>query len=347
MSKAYQPGERTVCTRPFEWFEVHPGGEVFLCCPAWLPRPVGNLLEEPAPEIWNGPRARELRKAVLNGTFHNCSRRRCPRLATGTGPVQSLAGVPRGPVGTALRQGESVLDYGPRVLNLCFDRSCNLACPTCRVAPYLAGGEEGARAARILETLRAEVFPGAAAIVLSGTGDPFASPLYRDLLRSVRAEDFPALERIELHTNGLLWDAAMWRSMEAVHPYVRAAEISVDAATSETYAAIRKGGDFPRLLRNLSYVASLPLDLKLSFVVQADNFREMPAFAELARRFGAAVYFSRLVNWGTFSREEFGRRAVHRLGHPEHGEFLAVLRRVASLSHVDPGNLLPLVAGGS
>ena len=38
----------------------------------------------------------------------------------------------------------------------------------------------------------------------------------------------------------------------------------------------------------------------------------MPDFLRLAQRIGAdEVYFSQLVNWGTFSVEEYARRAVH------------------------------------
>jgi len=31
-----------------------------------------------------------------------------------------------------LASGAPHLPFGPRRLNLCFDRSCNLACPSCR-----------------------------------------------------------------------------------------------------------------------------------------------------------------------------------------------------------------------
>ena len=31
------------CRAPFENLETAPGGDVFFCCPAWLPKPIGNL----------------------------------------------------------------------------------------------------------------------------------------------------------------------------------------------------------------------------------------------------------------------------------------------------------------
>ena len=41
------------CSRPFSLFEMHENGSVFLCCPTWLPGPVGNLNTQDAREIWN------------------------------------------------------------------------------------------------------------------------------------------------------------------------------------------------------------------------------------------------------------------------------------------------------
>ncbi len=77
-------------------------------------------------------------------------------------------------------------------------------------------------------------------------------------------------------------------------------------------------------------------------MAQRNNYREMPQFVDLARRLGGRVYFSQLVNWGTFSRQEFQRRAVHLPGHPEHSDFLACLKRVAAVPGVDLGNLADL-----
>lgn len=130
--------------------------------------------------------------------------------------------------------------------------------------------------------------------------------------------------------------------MQAAQPFVRTAEISVDAASAATYA-LNRGGDYEQLLANLSFLARLPIAITLSFVVQQNNYREMQAFVNLAQGFGFAVYFSQLVNWGTFRREEFRRRAVHLSQHPEYGHFCSLLQQVADLPGVDIGNLRPVV----
>ncbi|TYO99234.1 iron-sulfur cluster protein [Geothermobacter ehrlichii] len=328
-----------ICTRPFEWFEIHPDGSVFLCCPAWLKRPAGNLLQQPVEGIWNGPVAIELRKSILNGSFHNCSARRCPHLKRASGVLRPLTALPPGPVQEALAAGESRLTYPPPRLNLCFDRACNLACPSCRSGRHRPDTAERRQVARILDLVREQLLPTAVDVTLSGFGEPFAAPGYRTLLHQIDRQACPRLERLFLHSNGQLFTPENWRALPNLHPLLAGVEISVDAATAGTYAVNRPGGDFDRLLRNLAFIAGLGVPLKLSMVVQANNFREMSDLAGLARRLGARCYFSALVNWGTFSRREYARRAVHLPGHPEHQAFLRLLDTLRALPHVDLGNL--------
>lgn len=331
-----------ICSQPFEWCEIREDGRVFLCCPSWLKMPIGNLLQQPLAEIWNGTEARRIRTSVLDGSLQYCNPRRCPRRANCTAPVQALAAVTDAEVAAALRGRKTRLPYGPKKLNLCYDRSCNLSCPSCRREPWAPDAAAGELVQKITRRLRQEVAASAEVLILSGSGDPFASPAYRELLQAVNPVDFPRLQRIELHSNGQLWTPELWQSLAVIHPYVRAAEISVDAASAATYRQNR-GADFDRLLENLAFIASLPLAVKLSCVVQANNFRELPAFAALAAALGFSAYCSQLVNWGTFSRAEFAERGVHLPGHPDHGEFKGVLRELALLPHVDLGNLRPLV----
>ena len=336
------PDRQLICTRPFEWCEIHPDGSVFLCCPAWLKRPAGNLLQQPIGEIWNGPVARELRKSVLNGSFHNCSRNRCPHLFNKTAPVQELTSVSDETVRAAITSQRFRLDHPPRHLNLCFDRSCNLACPSCHA--QVPGAEKGSqfRAQQISTILQEQLLPGVRTLTLSGYGDPFGSPIYLRQLRLLNRVDYPELREVRLHTNGQLLTDTMWDSLPGLQPLVSEIEISLDAASEQTYNLNRPGGSFPTLLDNLAFLCELPVSRTLSMVVQQNNWREIPLLLELGRNYRAKIYLSRLVNWGTFSREEYRQRAVHLPGHPEHRELVGLLRSLSRQEGIDLGNLRPL-----
>ncbi len=46
----------------------------------------------------------------------------------------------------------------------------------------------------------------------------------------------------------------------------------------------------------------------------------------LGQTFGFDIYFTSLVNWGTFSEKEFRRRAIHLPEHPKHNELNELLQ---------------------
>ena len=121
--------------------------------------------------------------------------------------------------------------------------------------------------------------------------------------------------------------------------------VSVDAATRATYELVRRGGSFDRLWKNLLFLGKMRAEkridlLRLDFVIQALNFREMPEFVDLAKSIGAdGVHFLMLRNWGTYAREDYARLNVGSTLHPEHGAFRETLSdpRLSS-SFVDFGN---------
>lgn len=334
------PEQQMICTRPFEWFEVHPDGSVFLCCPAWLKRPIGNLLTQPVEDIWNGPVAREIRKSILNGSFHNCRRSRCPYLTEQMPPVCRIGKIADEQLKSEIKAKKSLLNRHPSQLNLCFDHSCNLACPSCRKQKLQAQAGDLQRAEQISAILTEQLIPHARQITLSGFGDPFGSPTYLSLLKQLNRCNYPQLQQLRLHTNGQLLTEQLWQNMPELQPLVSEIEISIDAATEQTYRLNRPGGDFMQLLRNLAFLNLTGCKLTLSMVVQQNNWREIPLLLKLCQEHNATLYLSQLVNWGTFCREEFKQRAIHLPKHTEHSEFMALLQEISALDRVKLGNLL-------
>jgi hypothetical protein len=344
--------ERLFCSKPFRWLEVqrYPlRGTVYLCCPAWLPRPVGNLLVQSVQEAWNGPDAQALRASILDGSFRYCTHH-CPFLHTRSGPVQRVEEIDDPELLDIIAEERVVLPHSPRWINAAFDRSCNLSCPSCRKEHVVEVDGEAD-----IEALQGQLDGGGLAdaevLYITGSGDAFGSPYFRSWLQRLRPSAMPRLKTLHLHTNAQLWTSHLWEKIpREVRALVRSTEISIDAAEPATYALNRRGGSWDRLMENLAFIATLraqgPLEyLKLHMVVQENNFDQMPAFVELGRQFGAdRVYFSHLADWKTFSPDELQHRAIHRPEHPRHSELLDLLRDERLCQpQVDLGNLCGLL----
>jgi hypothetical protein len=339
------------CTKPFRWLDVSlfpQRGSTYLCCPTWLPLSTGRFADDSMDEVWNGRNAQRIRASIHDGSFQFCTSS-CPFLGSATGPVVRRSEIEDAEIAQIIESRATVMARGPVVVNAAFDRSCNLSCPTCRTERIVEtdGADE---VHRLQERIEEQALSSAKILYITGSGDAFGSPHFNRWLRHLNPADLETLEAIHLHTNALLWSDKMWRQIpERVRRLIRSCEISIDAATPETYARNRRGGRLETLLDNarlikrerdtghLEYV-------KIHMVVQSNNFTEIPAFVALGERFSAdRIYFSRVANWGTFSRAEFRSRAVHRPEHPGHHRLLDVLADPALEDpRVDLGNLSAL-----
>ncbi len=119
-------------------------------------------------------------------------------------------------------------------------------------------------------------------LVIAGNGDPFASKIYRDLIRYLHK--LRKQPKLILRTNGLLLNVKNWQMlMSEVELPLYKLEISIDAATKDTYEKLRRGAKFEILMKNLSFIKQLHDEGKIArlsaiFVVQKDNYQEIPVF---------------------------------------------------------------------
>jgi len=331
--------ERLFCAQPFERFEVLGGGgergEVFFCCQNWIKKSIGNMTDKTVQELWNGKAARDIRRSILDGSFKYCRADLCPYLQRVDGPVQRVEDVKDERLLEIIRKELTIVPFGPKDIICCFDQSCNLSCPSCRTHIIMETAHKKA-ILDIQKRLEDEALADARLLYITGSGDPFGSPYFRQWLQTMKRSSMPKLERIHLHTNALLWRERIWDSIpQETRALIKAATISIDAATPETYAVNRRGGDFHTLLQRLDFIAGLraggPLEyLEIHMTVQANNYKEMPQFVELGRRYHCdRVTFHQLLDWGTFSPQEFASRAVQNPEHPEHVAFLSMLSHPA------------------
>ena len=322
------------CGKPFEWFEVHPHGHVTMCCYNWLPVNIGQIgRNEGIDDVFNSEIAQEVRKSILDGSFRYCDHNLCPFIQGDDLPdVNDLEGERKRIV------EEQIIDgLKPNFYNLCYDESCNLSCPSCRINKILftKGPQYNRRKViqdRIIKDLFETYHERDCTVSITGSGDSFGSKLFRDLLFSVDGKNFPNM-KINLQTNGVMFTEKYWDKMHKIHNNINTVLVSFDAANADTYSYTRRDGDWNQLQSNMPFVCGLRKsgkikELRCDFVVQQRNYKEMPDFIDmcLSYDFVDEIYFSQIVNWGTFSDDEFKQHAIHQEDHSEHSQFLEILQ---------------------
>jgi molybdenum cofactor biosynthesis enzyme MoaA len=302
------------CQAPHRYLIVDWAGECFLCaCEVWLPVSVGRIEDfQELRDIWNSTRARALQHDIDTGQFTWCAIDMC-----------------------GIRNHDIL--YSRHVISINIDRSCNLRCPSCRSEKimYTQGPELdlGLQRARHLVGML-ERFEEPCHVIMSGNGDVLASNIMRPIVHEYQPRP---QQTFRIFTNGLLMKKQLERSR--LLPAVTEFQISIDAGTAETYERVRLGGRWHTLLENFEFLHPIAqqnrADVWLMFVLQAANWRDLFAFADLAGKYGWTANITKLVDWGTW-REHDQHDVIGNADHPEHDLALAELAKLhqAGYNHV-------------
>lgn len=323
-----------ICTKPFEWFEAAEnwsGYPVHLCCSGWLPKPAGDLAKQSQEEIWHSEDAIKIRKSVLDGTFKYCKREFCPHLSNVSGPVKYVNDDELASYQAKIEKK----DFFPKHLNCSYDKSCNLSCPSCRTELIMAKGDRKVEIEKIGTGLFEAFGSTLDTVYITGSGDPFASKHFLNILTGGGdlLRRFPQLN-LHLHTNAQLFTSDIWNKIRRSKDKIDILEVSIDGASKDTYEVNRKPGKWETLIENMNFISSLKKagsirELKISFVVQKNNYKEIIDFIKLGKAWGVdTIYFSTLNNWFTQSNASYLRRAIHKESHPEHRFLLKELKRI-------------------
>ena len=135
----------------------------------------------------------------LEGDYKYCNATKCPLLASKTLPLSDTIKDER--LQTIIDGNLTELSYTPVVLNLCYDRSCNLSCPSCRPEIITAKGEEYQLNLKLQNELLNSGLNDTELLIVTGSGDPFGSRLYKELLASLDSSTYPRLT-VKLMTGG-------------------------------------------------------------------------------------------------------------------------------------------------
>lgn len=173
-------------------------------------------------------------------------------------------------------------DY-PVQLDIELNVSCNLKCPMCTWSAEVTYGQ-GKRSWMDFEfyqhVITEGVRLGLRAVNLNYVNEPL---IRRDLPQFVKFAREAGVVEVMFNTNGLLLTDELAR--ELITAGLTKLSFSVDAFSPETYAKMRVGGDYQKLVRIIHRFleirremgARLPL-LKLTFLKTAENVHELDAF---------------------------------------------------------------------
>ncbi len=226
--------------------------------------------------------------------------------------------------------------------------ACNLSCPMCPAGSTRHSFPNFIKGRRLAEELyqkalrEAESF-NLPSIRLGMTGEPL---LIDDIHQWVAEAKAAKIIDISLITNGQLLDEGLIPKL--IKSGLVRLMVSIDAATAETYARSRPGGDWQRLMSNLEAFIKiraelgrgLPL-LRLSFVEMNFNYLEKELFVE---KFGPLADYLSIQRYQNifkqadtdFAPPKAEKKAPAKVENP--GQCLEPLTRLALLAD---GSLFP------
>jgi Fe-coproporphyrin III synthase len=116
-------------------------------------------------------------------------------------------------------------------------------------------------------------------VVLLSGGEPLLNPEWAPIAELLRANG----QKVWLLTSGLALAKHARRAAERFD----AITVSLDGTDSETYAAIRGLDAFDKVCQGIRAAAGNRVPLGIRVTLQRANFRQLPAFCDLARKLGS------------------------------------------------------------
>lgn len=185
----------------------------------------------------------------------------------------------------------------PSVLEIESSTRCNINPPCVMCYPRIfdkrgfAGDIDEAAFSRLIPYLK-----GFRTISLHGVGEPLLGRKLAVILDHIDRER----TWVQFNSNGLLLTED--RSRELVRKGLKMIDISLDAATPETYRKVRRS-DLGLVVRNIERLSEIKRELrarhpviKLNMTLMKENAGEIAAFVGLAGRLGAEIVHLGLLN---------------------------------------------------
>lgn len=304
----------TVCMAPFSEIEIDEDGNVNCCCVQYTNGYFfGNIYEQTFDEIWNGKKAKEFRQNLIDNKYTHCNRGICNfgRLAP-TNNKKSLDA-----------------DY-PKFVTIAYDRTCNLKCITCRDSIIRESKFSSQEIEENIEKYYLPICKNAEELVLNSIGECLISKHSRTLIKKA-SEKYPNL-KFNIMTNGLVCNEIVLKNL-GLYGKLSTIQVSIHAATKETYDKITRTSNFKYVMKNLKWLSEEKKKGKIptviiNFVVNSLNYKEMPDFVQLAKDLDITASFWELQKWSgnTEMLKNYENYAVFNRKHPQFQDLLEILK---------------------
>lgn len=327
-----------VCLSPFVSLSVCIDGKVRLCgCAEWMPMTIGNLFVDSLTDMLASERARRIRTSIADGSYRYCNERSCGIINN-----NGLNDIDNVPDHVKKSLSDPAVFSMPNEIIIAGDLTCNLSCPSCRTGIIKNDKESLHYYQKMGQKIRSNLFsqPSTAPIrvMLSTSGELFASPFLLEMVNGISVDDFPNLSLV-IQTNGLL-APSRWNRLGSMRDRVSSVVVTVDAARAETYETLRRGGLWKDLTYALNWLSQhkqqTGIEYAIRMIVQRSNYQEMEEFWHMGQSLQVDhVEYGRLLNWDTFKttdgKDFYVEHDVFNPSHPEYQSATEMLEKVRKL----------------
>jgi len=334
------------CTNPFKYIDIQTNG-MYVCCPAW--NTTNIQLKDDIKDSWFSNKANDIRESIIDGSYKYCDKQVCPSLSTILNSEKTL-GKLKIPY-NFIPHNELIKKYGnefkstPDEILFGFDKSCNFKCPSCRINLIPNDDKNSVEYKKKLlqlYSIEEQFAKTAKKIIITGSGDPFYSIIYREYLINFNKLLYPNLRDIHIVTNGSMLNETMWNTIKNATPYIKTIEISIDAGTKETYETkTRLNGNWNTLMDNLKFLSKIDsVDTCIfSMVVSKHNYKEMVNLYNILyplfkHKWKFKIDYRRLVQWGTYDDKTYKELCVFEPEHALHIDFIKELKKIHKLPNI-------------
>ena len=271
------------CTVPFTTILLEPDGLVGGCRQKGCEFPMGRIQDNTIDEIWNGEKFRQWRREFLDGKPQICSREVRHYQCNNCPEYNSL--LPHLDISEVQSRKPSRIAFN-------LNGKCNLECQMCHVWQKPNGLYDQNGFWEKFEELTTDLKE-----VELLSGEPF-----------IQKDTYKLIEKISVLRPDAQWvitTNANWKLTDYVKERLdkikfRNIIVSLDSLVPENYEKIRKKGNLQLALQTLDDLLTYektrvargltPLNIRINFLVQKDNWRELGSFYDFKVKKGVEIF---------------------------------------------------------